>query len=125
MPKNVTTPTRVSADIAAAAAQVAAVAHRTVTEQINYWTRIGMQLERSSSVGSRKLLAVIAGEAQFSSLDAVERNLAHATIDARIAERVAEQRFGPMARKAGQTTVSMDDDGTVVEIAPDGTRRPL
>jgi len=125
MPKNITTPTRVTADIAAAAAQVATVANRTVTEQINYWTRIGMQLERSASVSSRKLLAVIAGEAQFASLDSHERALAHATIDARMAERVAEQRFGPTARKAGQTTVSIDDDGTVIEIAPDGSRRPL
>ena len=29
------------------------------------------------------------------------------------------------ARKAGQVTVSIDDDGTLVEIAPDGSRRPL
>lgn len=119
MPKNARTPTRISANIAATAA------NRTMTEQINYWSRVGMQVERSASVSSRKLLAVIAGEAQFSSLESHERTLAHATIDARMAERVAEQRFGPTARKAGQVTVSIEDDGTVVEIAPDGTRRPL
>jgi hypothetical protein len=62
---------------------------------------------------------------QFSTLTPDEQTVAHATIDARIAARVAEQRFGIAARKAGQVTVSLDDDGTLVEIAQDGTRRPL
>ena len=118
-------PTRVAADVAAAAASIASAESRSVTEQINYWARLGMQVERSASVLNRRVLAVVSGEAQFSSLDPDERTVAHATIDARIAERVAEQRFGPAARKAGQVTVSIDDDGNLVEIAPDDGRRLL
>ncbi len=125
MAKGASTPTRVNADIAAAAAVVAPAENRTTAEQINYWVRLGMQVERSASVTSRRVLAVVAGEAQFSTLTPEERTVAHASIDARIAERAAEQRFGPAARKAGQVTVSIDDDGTLVEIAPDGGRRPL
>jgi hypothetical protein len=125
MAKGASTPTRVTADVAATAASVALTEHRTTTEQINYWARIGMQVERSASVTSRHVLAVVAGEAQFSSLDPHERAIAHATIDARIAERAAEQRFGPAARKAGKVTVSIDDHGTLVEIAQDGSRKPL
>ena len=118
-------PTRVTADIAATAASVASSENRTVAEQINYWARIGMQVERSTSVDGRRVRAVIAGEEQFSMLSAQERTVAHAMIDAAMAARVAEQRFGLTARKAGQVTVSIDDDGTLIEIAPDGTRRPL
>ncbi|HEX5586151.1 MAG TPA: hypothetical protein VFZ17_02490 [Acidimicrobiia bacterium] len=125
MAKGASTPTRVTADVAANAASVAPTENRTVTEQINYWVRLGMQVERSTSVASRRVLAAVAGEAQFSTLTPDERTVAHATIDARVAERVAEQRFGPAARKAGQVTVSIDDDGTLVEITPDGGRRPL
>lgn len=125
MPKVASTPTRVTADIASAAASVAPTEHRTVTEQINYWARLGMQVERSASLDARRIRSVIAGEAQFSTLTPDERIVAHATIDARMAERVAEQRFGPAARKTGQVTVSIDDDGTLVEIAQDGSRRPL
>lgn len=123
--KGTSTPTRVAADVAATAASVAPSEHRTVTEQINYWARLGMQLERSTSAANRRILAVVAGEAQFSTLTAEERTVAHAAIDAHIAERVAKERFGPAARKAGQTTVSIDDDGSVIQISPDGTRRPL
>lgn len=119
------TPTRVTADIAATAASIAPAENRTVTEQINYWARIGMQVERSTSVTGRQTLAVVAGEAQFSALTPEARITAHAMIDTRMAERAAKQRFGPAARKAGQVTVSIDDDGTLVEIAQDGGRRPL
>ena len=125
MAKGASTPTRVTADVAATAASVAPTENRTTTEQINYWVRLGMQVERSTSAAGRRVLAVVAGEAQFSTLTPQERTVAHATIDARIAERVAEQRFGPAARKAGRVTVSIDDDGTLVEIASDGSRRPL
>ena len=125
MAKGTSTPTRVTGDVAAAAASVAPTEHRTVTEQINYWARIGMQVDRATSLASRRVLAVIAGEEQFSTLGPDERTVAHATIDARMAERAAEERFGPAARKAGQVTVSLDDDGNLVEIAPDGSRRRL
>jgi hypothetical protein len=125
MAKRASTPTRVTADVAATAASVAPTENRTVTEQINYWVRLGMQVERSTSVDSRRVLAAIAGDAQFSNLTAHERTVAHATIDARIAERAAEQRFGQAARKARQVTVSIDDDGTLIEIASDGSRRAL
>ena len=106
-------------------APVAPTENRTVTEQINYWARIGMQVERSGSLATRRLLAVAAGEAQFATLDPDERVAAHAMIDAQIAERVAQQRFGPDARTAGQLTVSLDHDGNLIEIAPDGSRRRL
>lgn len=125
MAKGTSTPTRVSAEVAATAAQVASAENRTVTEQINHWVRIGMQVERATSAAGRRVLAVASGDAQFSSLSPQERTVAHATIDARMAERTATQRFGLAARKAGQVTVSMADDGTLVEIAKDGTRRPL
>lgn len=125
MAKGASTPTRMSAEVAATAALVASAENRTVTEQINHWARIGMQVERAASAGGRRVLAVAAGETQFSTLTQQERAVAHATIDAQMAERVASQRFGPAARRAGQVTVSMDDDGTLVEIAEDGSRRPL
>ena len=123
MGKGASTPTRVNADIAATAASVAPSENRTITEQINYWARIGMQVERSGSVTNRRVLAAASGDAQFSSLTAQERIAAHAMVDARIAERVAQEQFGPAARAAGVTTVSIDDDGNLIEIQPGGVRR--
>src|SRR3546814_18495533 len=66
-----------------------------------------------------------AGDAQLSSLTPPERTAAHALIDAGIAERAARERFRRPARTAGQTTVSPDDDGNLIDIPPDGSRRRL
>lgn len=125
MAKIPSTPTRVAGDIAATARAIAPAENRSVAEQINHWTRIGMLVERSGSVATRRLLSVVSGQAQFSSLSADERTTAHALVDARIAELGASQSFGPAARADGQTTVSIDDDGTLIEITPDGSRRAL
>lgn len=125
MSKGTSTPSRITADIAASAAAVAPSENRSIAEQINYWARIGMQVERSGSLASRRVLAVAAGHEQFSSLDTDERLAAHALIDARIAERVSAERFGAAGRAAGQTTVSLDDEGRLIEISPGGTRRLL
>lgn len=122
MAKGATTPTRVEADLAAAASSVAHAENRTTTEQINYWARIGMQVERSASLEERQILAVATGDAQFTTLTPQERVIAHAVIDARIAQRAVGARLGRAVRRSGQTTVSIDDDGNLVEITPDGTR---
>lgn len=119
------TPTRVAGDVAAGAAAVAPAENRSVAEQISYWARIGMSLERAGSLAHRRVLAAAAGEAPFATLDADERAAAHALVDARIGELAASQSFGRAARADGQTTVSLDDDGNLVEIAADGTRRRL
>jgi hypothetical protein len=84
-----------------------------------------MQVERSSSLSTRRLLAVVSGEAQFTTLSPDERVAAHALIDAEIGGRVSEQRFGAAATSAGHTTVSLDSDGNLIEISADGTRRLL
>ena len=123
--KGSSVPTRMNAEVAAAAAIVGRSEHRTATEQMNHWARIGMQVERATTAAGRRMLAVVSGEAQFSSLTPQERVAAHGVIDARMAERAASEQFGPAVRKAGQVTVSIDDDGVLVEISPDGSRRPL
>ncbi len=118
-------PTRVSGDIAAIASSVAPHEGRSFAEQVNHWARVGMQVERSGSLATRRLLAVAAGREQFSTLNPDERLAAHALIDAEIAERASAEQFGSAARRAGQRTVSLDDDGRLIEIDPDGTRRVL
>lgn len=120
-----TTPTRVNIDIAQTAAAVAPTEHRSTVEQINYWARLGMEIDRATTVATRTVRAVAAGDHQFSELTSDERAAAHALIDAGIRERASMARFGPDARGVGKTTVVLDDGGELVEISPDGTRRRL
>jgi hypothetical protein len=125
MAKSMSTPTRVASDVAANASSVAPAENRSVAEQISHWARIGMQVERAGSVANRRIIDAAEGRVPFAALSADERTAAHALVDARIAELAASQSFGAATRAAGAATVSIDDDGTLVEIAADGTHRPL
>lgn len=125
MAKTSSIPTRVAEDVATTAKAVAPAENRSATEQISHWARIGMQIERSGSVATRRVLAVATGQAQFSSLTDEERVAAHAMVDARISELAAAQSFGAAARDEGHSTVSLDEDGNLIEIGADGGRRPL
>jgi len=107
------------------AASVAPAEHRTAAEQINYWARLGMQVDRSGTITNRRVRSVAAAEAQLAGLDPEERAAAHAVIDASIGAAAGRERFGPAARTAGRASVSLDDDGNLIEIAADGTRRVL
>jgi hypothetical protein len=113
MEKPASIPIPVAADLAVSAASVARTEARTVTEQINHWARIGMQVERSRSLATRRLLSVVVGEAQFTTLNTDLRTEAHSIIDAHIAEQVAQQRFGSAARTAGHITASLDVEGNL------------
>jgi hypothetical protein len=123
--KPASTSTRVAGDVVAIASAVAPGEHRTIAEQINHWARVGMQVERSATIATRRVRVVAAGEAQFSTLEEDEREVAHALIDAQIAERAARERFGPAARAAGHLTVSLDEEGHLIEITAEGTTRRL
>lgn len=107
------------------AAAVAAAEHRSAAEQISYWARIGMQFERHATANHRRIIDAVSGDTQFSHLSREERDVAHALIDANIARRAASERFGAVRRRGGQRTVSLDDDGNLIEIAADGTTRRL
>lgn len=112
-------------DIVEVAEVVAAAENRSATEQVTYWTRIGMNVDRASTVDARRVKAVATGQEQFSVLSGGERVAAHALVDGRISELAAAQSFGRGTRAQGHTTVSLDDDGNLVEVAADGTSRPL
>ena len=125
MPRRQAQPTRITRDIVDAAASIAPTVDRSAAEQINHWARVGMHVERSTSIDQRRILQVVAGNAQFRDLNEVERAAAHANIDARIADRIAKASFGARARAEGNRTVSIDDDGNLIEIAADGTVKAL
>ncbi|MBS1847381.1 MAG: hypothetical protein JST73_03800 [Actinobacteria bacterium] len=118
-----TIPTRISEDVSTAAAAVARDEHRSTSEQINYWVRVGMQVERSTTATSRMTLAVVTGRAPFSTLPPQQRAIAHSLIDADLSRRVAAAQFGQDAHDDGKTAVYLDDDGRVVQMAPGSERQ--
>ncbi len=116
---------RIDGDIVDAAAATAARSHRSTAEQINYWADLGRRVASATGVDQRRLDMVVSGEAQFSTLTADERVIAHARVDADIQQRAAAVSFGELARLDGVTTVTMNEDGDLVQTTPNGTTARL
>ena len=113
------TPTRIAPDIVAAAKRVGAEEHRSQAEQINYWVRIGMALERQVSSTSRAVLAVVTGQKPFSSLtNDADRRAAHALDDASIATRAAAARPGANPQRDSAPFADVDEDGNLITVTP-------
>lgn len=62
-------------------------------EQVSYWVRLGREIDWAIRL-MPQVQEVVAGRAQFSTLDPAERALAHATINAHISDRAARAKFG-------------------------------
>lgn len=116
---------RIDQDLVDAAASMAARTHRSTAEQINYWAAVGRRVTAATGVDQRRLDLVVSGQAQFSTLTESERVIAHARVDANIEQRAATTSLAELARLDGVTTVTMDDDGALVQISPDGTTTRL
>jgi hypothetical protein len=116
---------RISPELVQAATVTAARERRSAAEQINYWAAVGRRVTAATGVDQRRLDRVVSGEAQFAELTDAERVIAHARIDVAIEQRAAQTPLGELARLEGVTTVTMDDDGRLVKISPDGTTRRL
>lgn len=80
-----------------AAAAAAAVEGCSVGEQINYWVRLGMLIERSGVAISERALAAADGRALFDELEPADSAAAHALVDARIAAAAATTTMAPGA----------------------------
>lgn len=65
------------------------------------------------------------GSLPFSDLNPAERDVVNAELDAAIRARVETTEVSALLREEGQTTLSLDDDGRIVEHHPDGSARSI
>lgn len=113
--------TRVAEDLLAAAEREAARESRSVRQQLDHWTRLGMHVSMRSTAARRRIEQAVAGAVPLDQLNADERDLAEAEINARISSAANEMSFADRLAAEGVTTVVLDDQGRLVERRPDGT----
>lgn len=114
-------PTRIAADVYAAAQQAARRESRSAAQQIDHWVRIGQGFSMLQSASRRRIEAVLSGALPMSSLRPDERTVVHAELDAAISAKAASTPLGAAVTADGVTTVALDDQGRLVEYRPDGT----
>lgn len=118
-------PTRIAADVFAAAKAVAGRESRSAAQQIDHWLRVGQSVALHETASRRRVEAVLEGRLPMSALRPDERAVVNAELDARIAEKAQSTALGQVMLARGVTTVALDDDGQLVEYRPDGTSTVL
>ena len=117
--------TRFEAELFEAAADEGRREHRSARQQLEHWTRLGMELSAHATAARRRITAAVRGETPLSSLSAEERLVANVELDVAIAERAAGASFGRALLQADLTAVALDADGVLREFGPNGVSRPL
>lgn len=107
-------PTRIDDDLFAAAKAAGAVMSRSAAQQVNYWARIGRQLEASVSVSRRDISRVLAGQQSYDRLDAYEQAVVRAEWDERMTAARERLDFSAELAAAGESWVEADEQGRTV-----------
>ncbi len=120
-PRPADQPTRVARDLLDAATLEGKRESRSAKQQLDHWARIGRSVSLQSSASRRRVDAVLAGTLPMSVLRPDERTVANAEIDAAITAKAQSTSFGDLLVARGVATVALDENGALVEYAPDGT----
>ncbi len=118
-------PTRVAADLMDAAAIEGQRQSRSAKQQLDHWARVGRAVSAQTSAARRRVEAALAGELDEQALDADERVVFNAELDASISEAARTVRFGEVLAARGVTTVALDEHGRLTRYHPDGATSPL
>jgi len=116
---------KINEDIAAAARAEADLMSRSMTEQVEYWARIGRALERLPGVSLDRVREVLAAEREFDALSADERALALGALESATFNPKGDRELQREKRKARQPYTVLDDDGRVVEVQANGRKRVI
>jgi hypothetical protein len=113
--------TRFAADLFDSAAAEGAKQSRSAKQQLDHWARIGRAVASQNTASRRRVEAALAGTLPMAQLSVEEGVVFNAEVAASIEEHLAKANYLDMLSAEGVTTVSLDDDGNLVEHRPDGT----
>ncbi len=117
--------TRFDADLFDAAVSEGRRENRSGRQQLEHWTRLGRMFSAHETATRRRIEAAVAGRTPLAALSAEERLVANVELDVTVRERAAGAGFGRELLARGIPAVAVDDDGNLVEFAPDGAHRPI
>jgi hypothetical protein len=113
---------KVSKELLASARQESAVWSRSMTQQIEYWARLGRALERSPSVNLSRVQAALQAQVAFDDLNGDERALALGRLEAIVFDPQGDPTLERELREAGRSYSTLDEKGVMVKVRPAGKR---
>jgi hypothetical protein len=111
--------TRVAADLMDSAAIEGARQNRSAKQQLDHWARVGRAVSSRHTAARRRVEAALAGELELRELSAEEGAVFNAEIAAAVEENLTGSNYGATLAERGVPSVSLDDNGQIVEHRPD------
>lgn len=118
-------PTRVAADLMADAVVAGARESRSAKQQLDHWARVGRAVSAQQTAARMRVEAALAGTLELAELSDEEALTFNAEVQARLEGSLRQKNLGEVLNASGVTTVSLDDNGELIEHRPDGTSGPL
>ncbi len=113
---------KISRELLASARQESAVWSRSMTQQIEYWARLGRALERSPSVSMSRVQAALQAQLGFDDLNADERALVLGRVEAMVFDPRGDATLQRELREAGRSYTALDEKGALVKVRPAAKR---
>jgi hypothetical protein len=117
--------TRFASDLIDSATVEGARQSRSAKQQLDHWARVGRSVSMHHTAARRRVEAALDGTLALTHLNADERLVVDAEIDAAIQENLHVTDYGTRLASEGITTVTLDENGKLIEHHPDGTSNPL
>lgn len=116
---------KISPELAEAARQESAISARSMTQQIEYWARIGRALERSPSVSMSRVRAALKASLDYDALNADERAVVLGRVEGHVFDPQGDSSLHREFREAARSYSAVDEHGSIVKVLPGGERVPL
>lgn len=116
---------KITEDIADAARAESAVMNRSMTEQLEYWARIGRALERLPGVSMDKIRTVLSAGRDFDDLNGDERAVALGALESLTFNPKGDRSLQREKSAAGMAYTVLNDVGDVVEVQANGRKRVI
>jgi hypothetical protein len=113
---------KISPELAESARQESTISARSMTQQIEYWARIGRAVERSPSVSMSRVQAALKARLDYDALNADERAVVLGRVEAHVFDPRGSSSLHREFRKAGRSYSAVDADGVMVKMLPSGER---
>ena len=117
--------TRFASDLIDSATVEGARQSRSAKQQLDHWARVGRSVSMHHTAARRRVEAALSGTLELADLNADERLVVDAEIDAAIQESLLATDYGKLLAAEGIRTVALDEHGNLIEHHPDGTSNPL
>lgn len=117
--------TRFSSELVDAAAAEGQRENRSARQQLEHWARVGREVSDQRQVARRRVESALRGRLPLGELSAEEGVVFNAEVASALEESLTTGNHVADRAAQGRTTVSLDEQGRVVQHLPDGTMHIL